>query len=135
MSYPPYQYEDLGDGKMPIVNDASYDSIRDVARRMGEVKVPDACIGCREYPYSCDCELCPYYSSPDPRYEIPRQIDRISEALKEILAADFIRYERGASIDSPAFQSQIKEPMSVLLDAHDRLMDATNSSTAKPEGE
>jgi hypothetical protein len=102
----------------------------------GEFRVPEACIGCHSsLCRTAECELCDDNPDPDSAYEVERQATRIMRAMEAMIRAERGRYELRASIDSPTFQSQIKQPMSILLDAHDRLMDATNSSTAKPEGE
>jgi hypothetical protein len=117
MSYPLYQYQDPLDDEPPYKppRDASYDSIAEMARRAGDVEIPE----------------------PEPVYcsEIEKWATFIRNAAARILDSEYGRLKVLASVDSPTFQNQIREPMSVLLDSLDRLMDATNSSTAKPEVE
>ena len=109
---------------------------QDMAFAGGNVRVPNACIGCDDAISPTEaCELCKYNLSPDPGCEIIRQATRIVKAMNKIVVADGARRKVGASIDSPTFQSHIKKPMSVFLDAGDKLLDATNSAVAKPEGE
>lgn len=129
MSYPPYQYQDLGDGKTPIVKDASYDSIREIARKFGEVKIPDTCVGCTEYPYTFECELCQHYATPDPTYKVERQATIIIRAMQNIISAERIRTYRGLEVNSMSFQKSIKQLMSDFLDAGDKLFDATDTSS------
>lgn len=101
----------------------------------GNVREPEACIGCHNsLCRTAACELCDDCPDPDPAYEIVRQAIRIVRAMDAIIRADEVRNKLGASVDAPTFQSQIKEPMSVFLDAGDKLLDATNSALAKPEG-
>ena len=107
---------------------------QDMAFAGGNVREPEACIGCHNsLCRTVACELCDDNPDPDPAYEVIRQAARIRRAMHAIIRADRARTHLRASIDSPTFQSQIKEPMSVFLDAGDRLLDATNSAVAKPE--
>lgn len=109
---------------------------QDLAYAAGNVREPEACIGCHNsLCRTAACELCDSNPDPDPAYEVIRQAARIRRAMHAIIRADRARTHLRASIDSPTFQSQIKEPMSVFLDAGDRLLDATNSAVAKPEVE
>ena len=115
---------------------ANTDRGQDMAYAGGEIRIPEACIGCDDAISPTEaCEICKKNPHSSSVYEIVRQACRIVAAMIAIIRADIARRNLGASIDSPTFQSQIKEPMSVFLDAGDRLLDATNSAVAKPEGE
>ena len=112
------------------------DTGQDLAYAAGNVREPEACIGCHNaLCRTVECEWCPDNPDPDPAYAIERQAIRIMRAMQAIINAEIGRCKLGASVDSPVFQSQIKEPMSVFLDAGDKLLGATNSAVAKPEGE
>ena len=107
---------------------------QDMAFAGGNVREPEACIGCHNsLCRTVACELCDDNPDPDPAYEVIRQAARIRRAMHAIIRADRARTHLRASVNSPVFQSQIKEPMSVFLDAGDKLLDATNSAVAKPE--
>ena len=104
------------------------DTGQDLAYAAGNVREPEACIGCHNsLCRTAECEFCESNTDPDPAYAIERQILRIMRAMEAIIRAERGRYKLGASVDSPVFQSQIKEPLSVFLDAGDKLLDATNS--------
>lgn len=112
--------------------DLSQDRGEEMAYAAGNLQTPEACIGCHNaLSYQPEtCELCRGNFDPDPRWEIERRATWIIEAAGEIIRFDRGRRDVPASVDSPTFQQQIKEPMSALLDGIGRLLDATNSSVA-----
>jgi hypothetical protein len=108
-----------------------------MAYAAGNPRIPEECIGC-SYSLSYQslvCEFCKHNPTPDPDYELERIWGDIINAATDGYCKARYRREHNIPVDSPDYQEMNKGPMSILLDKHDKLLDATNSAVAVPVSE
>lgn len=129
MTYPPYSYRDLDGGGIPVGaqhHDASYDSIRAVAHRMGEVYELDKCAGCNYANCPQKCAVCMdniARGDLDPNFEIQRLCDWAELVVKRIRKIDQARIDLGAAIDSATAKGNQSDAVRELDETALRLCD------------